>query len=373
LTPRVDIESGGFGFLQLKNTPEHGWPLRYVERDPQAFLAKMLTNSANYRVWWKSQDIWLPWQDVRRFHRWALAFDVLVWLAIVLAATSLAQFWRSRRRAIWQPRLIDLIAATTVVALIVGWFASERLAGRRERQLVEAENRRQGEARYPDQFGAAVPLFVPGEWRLRYVQELGRVRSTTRDSGVACRFSRLTLYTISGPQRDWASDLAQMSQLEGLDFSLTSLPYLDATRRATVLSELPALPRLRAVNLYARPATDADMAWLAKCQRLESIDLSNTAVGNEGLRYLSTLPRLRRLHLSSNRVTDNGCRLLAEFPALEELHLASSRITDAGVRELESAGDLQTLSVTASASQEAFAGLRAALPECSVSTARYRD
>jgi len=356
-TPRADLDGGKYGILSVTTSYEHGWPVRYSKRpnDPPA-------------------SIWKPWEDASWFSTPALLWDAAVWLFVALVAALVAQQWRSRRRALWQPRLIDLIGLTTAVALAVGWVASQRIASRQERALIADDNQRRGYSEYIGEYeelDAAYPLVLPEAWRPSYIEQFGRVQYTNRDSEVACQFSQLKVYSVEGNSRELRRNLRQMSQLEGIDFLLYAMPYSDATRQTTILHSLPPLPNLRVISLHETSATDSDMAWLAKCRRLEVIDLSGTDVGDEGIRILSTLPRLRKLTLGSGNVTDEGCRRLAAFPALEELQLAGRKIHDDGVRALGRARQLRMLNLSANASKEVFAELRDALPDCEIDTARY--
>lgn len=221
---------------------------------------------------------------------------------------------------------------------------------------------------------AAVPMALPKAQQTTYGRHFERVVvfNSYGQTELASEFSHLLLLREHAPAAEFGTHLASMPQLEALDLWRARLPYLDATRQATILRQSPAMPRLRGIQLAGSTATDADMAWLAKCRQLESIDLSDTRVGDEGIRHLRTLPRLRILTLSGTRVTDEGCRRLATFPGLEELSLASRNISDAGVLELAALKKLRVLRISATASAETFAQLQQALPECEIEEHSYR-
>jgi hypothetical protein len=157
-----------------------------------------------------------------------------------------------------------------------------------------------------------------------------------------------------------------MPQLEALGLPSVRFPYLDVTRQKTLVSQFPAMPELRRVDLWDSNVTDADLTWIGKCPKLEMIDLSNTSVGDRGLAELRGLTRLRQLRLLGHRVTDRGCAVLAEMQSLEELSLASFHVHDAGALELAKLKNLKKLSVSAATSSATLAELKRRLPECDI-------
>ena len=114
------------------------------------------------------------------------------------------------------------------------------------------------------------------------------------------------------------------------------------------LIHLTQLPRLRVLRLSRTAITDAGMSVLAKCETLESIDVSQTQVGDQGVWELRALPRLRILNLFQTRVTDRG---LASFQdaehrsaaRIERLNLDRCLITDDGIAKLASLPNLSWL------------------------------
>lgn len=104
--------------------------------------------------------------------------------------------------------------------------------------------------------------------------------------------------------------LAAMPQLEELDLSTWNGSITDRG-----LEVLRHLPRLRRIQLCRQPhITDAGVAHLAKCDRLEIVDLMGTPTGDGAIRALADKPSLRNFKTGQN-VTPEGLSLLHEFPA----------------------------------------------------------
>jgi hypothetical protein len=344
---------------------DHGWPVAYAQR-------QIIWRPIDLSWPWDKIPAWMPWRNILTFSAWALVMDVVLWmLAIALAGTA-AQWWRSHRRALWKPQISDLLVLLLIAGLAFGWIADQRSQYLRENAAL-AEHRRRISYSIDPEKSTRVPGFIPSALRDSYHRLFDRVTvfASKGDSDLASQFRHLVTLREVEPRATFRRDLTRMPQLEALDFRSIRLPYTDVTRQATILRELPSMPNLRAIDLYASNATDADMAWLSKCRRLEIIDLADSHVGDHGLLSLRELPRLMWLSIFSRDLTDRGCNTLAEFPALEELRIASRNIHDEGVRELARLTNLRVLNVSAAASENAFAELRQALPKCQITTRAY--
>jgi hypothetical protein len=367
--PRAGLNDGKYGpHFETIVELEHGWPIGYSRRD----IGHSIPSTAPSGGWtWVDASIWRPWQDVCEFSGMGMIAGLAIWLLTTLVAAAGAQYWRSRRRSIWQFGIRDLLGLLAVAALVCGWMSWKRLEHTREQAAIATWRARTGDPGIFDR-NAPVPAFLPAQAEQRFWELFGRVveMHSGGDSDLACQFRHLITLSESAPSPLFHKHLAKMPQLEGLDLCMANLRYLDVTEQATNLRDLPPMPNLRGVNLYDTAVTDADLAWLARCPRLELIDLSNTDVGDHGLLHLVHLPRLRILTISSPRITDEGCRAIAQIETLEELWLASRNIQD-GVRELGTLSKLRSLTISASASDAAFAELRKQLPHCDISTTRY--
>ena len=115
---------------------------------------------------------------------------------------------------------------------------------------------------------------------------------------------------------DGLRHLARMPQLEHLD--LSEYPGGNLTDRG--LEVLRHLPNLRTFEMtWQRGVTDAGVANLKHCGRLEKVNLMGSPTGDGAVEALQGKPHLR--HFSSGKlVTNAGLRLLHHFPLLKTWH-----------------------------------------------------
>ncbi len=107
--------------------------------------------------------------------------------------------------------------------------------------------------------------------------------------------------------------LSRMPQLEELD--LSDYPGGQLTDRG--LEVLCDLPELRQFHMcWQRGVSDAGVANLSFCDKLERVDLLGSSTGDGAINALRGKPRLR--HFKTGRlVTDEGLSLLHDFPVFE--------------------------------------------------------
>lgn len=361
--PHAGLTEGTYGLhFDIEKQYEHGWPLVYSRR----WLLPL--TAANDAI-----SPWQPWDRPDEWSTFRLLVDLAVWSAAILAAGAAAQYWRSRRRAIWQLDLRDLLLLTGAACVVFAWVAASRWEHGREQALLAEFRERNGNPQMEHEVAASVPAWWPDSLQGRYREVFNRtcLYRSSGDTDLACQHRRVITLRETAFHREFPQHLRQMPGLEALDLSYTRLLYFDATRQATLLRDLSPLPNLRGINLYGTNVTDSDMAWLAACPRLEVIDLSDTAIGDHGLALLAKLPRLRVLRIDSRRVSDAGCRRIAEMTSLEELNLGSRNVHDAGVGELARLTNLRRLKLTSRASPATIAALRQQLPACVIRASSY--
>jgi ankyrin repeat protein len=108
--------------------------------------------------------------------------------------------------------------------------------------------------------------------------------------------------------------LARMPQLEHLD--LSEYPGGKLTDRG--LEVLRHLPNLRFFEMtWQSGISDAGVANLRYCGRLESVNLMGSPTGDGAIEALQAKPKLRRFS-TGRLVTDAGLRLLHNFPMLKQ-------------------------------------------------------
>jgi hypothetical protein len=115
---------------------------------------------------------------------------------------------------------------------------------------------------------------------------------------------------------DGLRHLARMPQLEHLN--LSGYPGGRLTDRS--LEVLRHLPNLRTFEMtWQRGLTDAGVANLRFCDRLEKVDLMGSPTGDGAIEALQGKPKLRQFG-TGKLVTDDGLRLLVNFPLLKQWH-----------------------------------------------------
>ena len=360
--PHAGMHNGKYGphFERVRDF-EHGWPARYAQRDSMRPVKTVPPRSP----YWEETSAWTPWADVNAFDWTALILDVAFAIAAVVVAT-LAQWWRSRRRVLWQLRMIDLLGLITAAGLTCGWIGHARLRFLEDEKLIQAH------AEQPHSFSAShyvdrdavVPACLPASIREQYRLHFGQVVELHAggNADLAPRFRNLLVLRYPDVDGRLRECLARLPKLEAIDLCKCGWDTSDASLR-----DLPPLLTLRGVNLYDSDANDGDLEWLAKCRNLERICLIDTEVTDAGLRHLSHLRRLRILDVSSEHLTDEACKTLSQISNLEELYLGGSRISDRGIHRLSRLIKLTQLTLNTPATVASVAELRKQLPACEIS------
>ena len=154
--------------------------------------------------------------------------------------------------------------------------------------------------------------------------------------GVLARVAELEHIThlSLGGSRELTDDgllqLARMPQLESL--GLSEYPGGKLTDRG--LEVLRHLPNLRRFEMtWQAGISDAGVANLKYCDRLEQVDLMGSPTGDAAIEALQGKPHLTFFH-SGRLVTDAGLPFLRHFPALSNL-LIDGPFTGEGLASLE--------------------------------------
>jgi hypothetical protein len=130
------------------------------------------------------------------------------------------------------------------------------------------------------------------------------------------RLGHVTRLNLDGSKRltdAGLRHLAGMPQLRELDLS----DYPGGTITDHGLAALRHLTELRHFKMCWQGAvSDAGVAHLARCDRLESVNLLGTPTGDGALHALTGKPDLRSLK-TGRQVTDAGLQILRQFPAFQ--------------------------------------------------------
>lgn len=103
------------------------------------------------------------------------------------------------------------------------------------------------------------------------------------------------------------------------------------------VAQLVALRRLRRLRLNYTSVTDASLQYVARCPRIELLDIGDTYVDGSGFRFLQTSPSVSHLVLSKTEVTDKYLDDLGGCGHLRYIDLRNTRVTAAGVARLQKA------------------------------------
>jgi hypothetical protein len=112
-----------------------------------------------------------------------------------------------------------------------------------------------------------------------------------------------------------ARQLARMPQLRDLEFGGFTSPITD--RGLEALRHLTELRRFQ--MCWTQGISDAGLANLASCDRLESVNVMGTPAGDGAIRALAGKRHLRRFS-TGRGVTDAGLALLHQFPIFKTWH-----------------------------------------------------
>jgi internalin A len=93
-------------------------------------------------------------------------------------------------------------------------------------------------------------------------------------------------------------------------------------------------PKLQSLNLSGTAIGAGPLRALSSLRELEVLHLGWTAIGDADLVHLAPLVKLRHLKLSGTSITDAGVRSL-RLPILERLELDETAISDAAIEALE--------------------------------------
>jgi internalin A len=103
------------------------------------------------------------------------------------------------------------------------------------------------------------------------------------------------------------------------------------------LKEVAKLQKLEYLELSNTRITDEGLKEVAKMQKLTNLGLFGTKITDEGLKEVTKLQHLTHLGLSYTKITDAGLKEVAKMQKLTNLGLFGTKITDAGVAELKNA------------------------------------
>jgi hypothetical protein len=146
----------------------------------------------------------------------------------------------------------------------------------------------------------------------------------------------------------------------------TGLALHGAGLRGDDLAVLAKCTRLEWLQLTENPLDDAGLAHLVELP-LRELMLDITPVGDAGMEFVADMETLEQLDVANTRITDKGVASIARLPELQVLWLAGTGVTDAGLAQLESLSRLKYVDLRGTGvSDQGVARLRAKLPDLQV-------
>ncbi len=88
---------------------------------------------------------------------------------------------------------------------------------------------------------------------------------------------------------------------------------------------------------------DEDLQLLSAFPRLQTLELSGTAISDSGLKHLARLKSLTYLGLIRTKITDAGLKELVGLQNLEGIRIGNTAITDAGLKDLAKLKNLKVV------------------------------
>ena len=146
-------------------------------------------------------------------------------------------------------------------------------------------------------------------------------------------------------RQGWVSDsdmdlIAKLDKLERLDLSNTRVTDLG-------LLKLKDLKSLRELNLfYAELVTDEGLATMRNWTKIERINARGTKVTDNTLALLAGRATITALDIGYAEVTDSGLQHLSTLPNLRELSIGGNKLTEVGLQVLRTLPQLRSLDLS---------------------------
>lgn len=167
----------------------------------------------------------------------------------------------------------------------------------------------------------------------------------------------LTLYQTQVTSRG-------LRHLRGISLEMLMLGGSDVTDKT--LEALDVFPDLRKLWIAESSVTDVGLAQLANVPHLEKLILHDSPICDSGMHHLAKLTKLYEADLRGLAITDDGIVPLATLSKLQYLNVAETHVTEAGLLTLRNSRSLKFLGTGHSVSCDTFTTLTTALPDCQV-------
>jgi hypothetical protein len=219
-------------------------------------------------------------------------------------------------------------------------------------------------------FSKRAPMHLPDQrlYKLRW----DAPRPTPEHEIVGALKKRgITVFEADGHVREL---VANQLEIQDEDLHLVGwLPFItDLSLEQTAITDagiahLAGCDRLEWLNLWKTRIGDGALKLIGGMKHLRHLPIGGTLISDAGIKHLGGLKDLVYLGLRETQVSDAGIRQLAGLTRLESLNLMHTRVSDASIPVIIGLQQLKTLRLEGSRISEAGVGkLRAALPACVV-------
>jgi hypothetical protein len=351
---------------------EHGWPATYLKRGFYYF-DNSLENSNN---------CWLLARAVESFSAWNLTENMAVALAGTCLGAAVFEFWRRRRKRVWQFTLADFFVGLAVLGVPFAWLGLQVQEYNKEQQALQQIRKAVAATEFiggyePSEtieYQHGAPTFLReifGDGPFRFMDRVVHcdfVGSYCPE--VAGQFLHLKYYSAYpiGPQA--VASINRLKKLESLRLIGFPEPYSAAEwPGGAYFRGITPSPTLRYCDVSFATLTEEELKWLSRCRNLDHLSICTPS--DRGLNPLRSLVHLKHVYLSSPAdspgFTDESLAILSRFPELEHLGIAGGHFSAAGIAQLKRNERLSFLRLTcrnidAKQRREVIAGL-AELPQ----------
>jgi hypothetical protein len=304
---------------------ESGWPLVFLQLST-----------------WTSDTV-----TVYHISYWSLLADVAILLAAIVTFGWVIH-WHHRRRGAWlRVSLAELMVLVAAFGVATGWWTREYFRWHRQQHAIAELATKPGLSTDTNYCG---PQWLRRLWSEDDLTIFQRptfvvVASSAPDDSIGALPALVrdlpdvrSLYV----QGDWKGGVpvnshfrltepAAFRNIEEVCFSRVNVD--DAA-----LADLPALPRLRVLEVYGdltAGSPDRGLGHVGKCDALEELRIADRTITDDELAQLARLTRLRFLSVSTTQLTDTAIDTLIKLKSLEHLSFSdSSNVTEPAVYRL---------------------------------------
>ncbi|MBN1909512.1 MAG: hypothetical protein JW818_07235 [Pirellulales bacterium] len=342
----------------------HGWPWDFMVQyrdyawpkappEPGPFLPSYWTDAP-----WATASNWAV-TGKTRFELLHLVGDLAVALAILCVAGAGFEWWRRRRRRVWQFSLREMLVATLLLAGVLGWWKCRDNQFRREMVLAK-------------QLGLELKEYPLSDIGVEYRGPtwLGRLvgkrhlESFNNVIGVNLGFGSTDINIRDDEILDIVADVDQMwPHLYGLTVSVC---FGNVDRQ---LASLVELRELRLFGVNCNRISEEGLRDVGRLSELEKLDFRCKELPESRLAFVSQLPHLKVLILDCPQLRSDDLASMAKLTELRSLTITDAPHVDGeGLVHLQGLTQLQVLNLdrTGVTSEEAE-DLEWELPDCWIS------